>query len=129
MDEIDSHSLMKIAIEKADVGEIGLKFPTSKMTKSILSYSINCNKTVQEVIQWKYNQFNDDKILSKLKQVFKIYSQKKATDNFVDFDDLLCGPEKCPLGTNAGSYYYDDDHLSILGAARLVPQLGKLLTK
>ena len=49
MDETDSHSLMKLAIEKADVGEIGLKFPTSKMTKSILSYSINCHKSVQEV--------------------------------------------------------------------------------
>jgi DNA helicase-2/ATP-dependent DNA helicase PcrA len=59
------------------------------MAKAILSYSINCNKTVRDVILWKYSQFDNDDLIRKLDEVFKIYKTKKAEDNLVDFDDLL----------------------------------------
>jgi DNA helicase-2/ATP-dependent DNA helicase PcrA len=89
LDESDSNYLMKLAMEKAKVDEIDIRFPTSKKVKSILSYTINCNKSIRNVVQWKYNHFDDEKILSKLKHVFDIYRQKKAINNLVDFDDLL----------------------------------------
>jgi len=89
MDASDSVALMKLAMDRSDIKELGKRFPTSRMTKNILSYSINCNKSIQEVIQWKYEQFDDDKIEAKLKTVFKNYEKKKAEDNLVDFDDLI----------------------------------------
>ena len=89
MDETDAKTLMKLSIERANVKEIEERFPTSGMTKSILSYSINCNKTIREVILWKYNQFDSDRVINKLNDVLKIYEKKKAEDNLVDFDDLL----------------------------------------
>ncbi len=89
MDESDSKSLMKLAIDKADVHDLGIRFPSSSVAKEILSFSINCNKSIRDVILWKYPQFDQDKITEKLKDVFRIYELKKAEDNLVDFDDLL----------------------------------------
>ncbi|MHA2391998.1 MAG: ATP-dependent helicase, partial [Promethearchaeota archaeon] len=89
MDETDARALMKLSIEKSNVKEIGERFPNSRMSKAILSFSINCNKTIRDVILWKYFQFDKEEIIKKLEEVFKIYREKKAQDNLVDFDDLL----------------------------------------
>jgi len=89
MDETDAKGLMKLSIIKADVKDLEERFPTSAMSKAILSFSINCNKTIREVIQWKYNQFDSDAVIAKLRDVLKIYSTKKAEDSLLDFDDLL----------------------------------------
>lgn len=89
MDETDARALMKLSIEKAEVKEIEERFPNSRMAKAILSFSINCNKSIREVILWKYYQFDKDDVIKKLEEVFKIYREKKAQDNLVDFDDLL----------------------------------------
>ena len=89
MDQTDSKGLMKLAINQANVKEIEERFPSPVVAKNILSYSINCNKTIREVILWKYPQFDKDKIITKLKEVLNIYKTKKARDNLVDFDDLL----------------------------------------
>ncbi len=72
-----------------DVKEIEERFPSSVVAKNILSFSINCNKSIREVILWKYPQFDKDKIITKLKEVLNVYKTKKARDNLVDFDDLL----------------------------------------
>jgi DNA helicase-2/ATP-dependent DNA helicase PcrA len=89
MDETDARALMKLSIEKANVKEIEERFPNARMAKAILSYSINCNKTIQDVILWKYPQYDSEDVIRKLEEVFKIYGEKKAQDNLVDFDDLL----------------------------------------
>ena len=90
MDETDSKGLMKLAIGQAKVKEeLEERFLTAAMCKDILSYSINCNKKIREVIQWKYSQFDSEPVILKLQEVYKIYRKKKADDNLVDFDDLL----------------------------------------
>ncbi|MFX1236465.1 MAG: ATP-dependent helicase [Promethearchaeota archaeon] len=89
MDESDAKALMKLSIQSTGVKDLKQRFPTALMSKDILSYSINCNKPIKEVISWKYDQFNDDEIISKLKDVYRIYERKKAEDGLLDFDDLL----------------------------------------
>jgi DNA helicase-2/ATP-dependent DNA helicase PcrA len=89
MDEGDAKALMKLAIADAEVKELDQRFPTSPQAKDILSFSINCNKSIDEVILWKYPHYNDDKLITKLKEVFKIYAKKKEADSLLDFDDLL----------------------------------------
>ena len=89
MDETDAKGLMKLSIDKVGVKDLEERFPTSAMVKSILSFSINCNKSIKEVIQWKYGQFDSDPVLAKLNEVIKIYKTKKADDGLLDFDDLL----------------------------------------
>ncbi|MBY9014552.1 MAG: ATP-dependent helicase [Candidatus Lokiarchaeota archaeon] len=89
MDETDAKGLMKLSIDKVGVKDLEERFPTSAMVKSILSFSINCNKSIREVVQWKYGQFDSDPVLAKLNEVIKIYKTKKADDGLLDFDDLL----------------------------------------
>ncbi|MFX1356527.1 MAG: ATP-dependent helicase [Promethearchaeota archaeon] len=89
LDESDSKTLMRLAIEKANVKEIEERFPTAAVTKDIFSFSINCNKSIHEVIQWKYPQFDSDPVLMKLREVNNIYKKKKEQNSLVDFDDLL----------------------------------------
>ncbi len=89
MDETDAKGLMRLSIIQTNVNEINGRFPTSAMSKAILSYSINCSKSIRDVILWKYEQFDNEEVIDKLKQVFKIYAKKKAQDNLLDFDDLL----------------------------------------
>lgn len=89
IDELDAIALMKLSIGSVNVDEFNDRLPTAKIAKKILSFSINCNKSIQEVIRWKYVQFDNDNIISKLNEIYKIYRVKKAKDNFVDFDDLL----------------------------------------
>jgi DNA helicase-2/ATP-dependent DNA helicase PcrA len=89
MDETDAKGLMKLSIDQADAKDLEERFPTSAMAKAILSFSINCNKTIREVVQWKYNNFDSDAVFAKLRDVLKIYSNKKAEYGLVDFDDLL----------------------------------------
>lgn len=89
MDEGDAKALMKLAIADAEVKELDQRFPTSAQAKDVLSFSINCNKSIDEVILWKYPHYNDDKLIVKLKEVFRIYAKKKEADSLLDFDDLL----------------------------------------
>ncbi|MFX1386855.1 MAG: UvrD-helicase domain-containing protein, partial [Promethearchaeota archaeon] len=84
MDETDARALMKLSIERANVKEIEERFPNSRMAKAILSFSINCNKSIHDVILWKYSQFDSKNVLKKLEEVFNIYRAKKAQDNLVD---------------------------------------------
>ncbi|MFX1274208.1 MAG: ATP-dependent helicase [Promethearchaeota archaeon] len=89
MDQSDAKALMKLSIGSANIKEINERFPTAAMVKDILSYSINCNKSIREVIAWKYYQFDSDKVIMKIKEVHDIYARKKANDGLLDFDDLL----------------------------------------
>nr|VFJ62292.1 MAG: Peptidoglycan/LPS O-acetylase OafA/YrhL, contains acyltransferase and SGNH-hydrolase domains [Candidatus Kentron sp. DK] len=47
----------------------------------------------------------------------------------INFDDLLCDTltQRCPIGTIRTSYYFDDDHLSLPGAKRLLHSVKRLL--
>ncbi|NHJ23588.1 MAG: ATP-dependent helicase [Candidatus Lokiarchaeota archaeon] len=89
IDEIDANLLMKIAYNAIDYQNEDISLPSPKIAKKILSYSINCNRSIEKTIKWKYPQYNSEKIISKLNQIFDLYKTKKAKDNLVDFDDLL----------------------------------------
>jgi hypothetical protein len=45
----------------------------------------------------------------------------------VNFDDILCDSQICPLVQNGKFVYYDDDHLSIDGAMLVYPRLAEFL--
>jgi DNA helicase-2/ATP-dependent DNA helicase PcrA len=89
IDESDSNLLMKISFNTTEIQSENIAFPSPKTAKKILSFSINCNKSIDETIKWKYKQYDDEYVIKKLKEIFKIYKRKKAEDNLIDFDDLL----------------------------------------
>ncbi len=45
----------------------------------------------------------------------------------INFDDVLCDPNSCPIVSEGKSLYFDDDHLSVFGAGLLAPGLARAL--
>ena len=58
-----------------------------------------------------------------------ILAEASLPSNVRVFDPrrYLCDVEICPIGTKSESYYFDDDHLSMVGAARLGEPIAGLL--
>lgn len=50
-----------------------------------------------------------------------------AKMRMINFDEILCNHQSCPIVRDGYSLYFDDDHLSVLGAELLVPNLARAL--
>jgi hypothetical protein len=61
------------------------------------------------------------------KFVNSILREKSA--NIINFDDVLCNSNKCPMIFNRYFLYADDDHLSIEGAKILYPKFSSELLR
>ena len=48
---------------------------------------------------------------------------RNETVNVINFDDILCPNNRCPLGSNSRFIYFDDDHLSVEGSNLVYPKL------
>lgn len=46
--------------------------------------------------------------------------------SFVNLDDLFCDRSKCLIGTDKASWYFDDDHLSAIGAHMAAGRLADM---
>jgi DNA helicase-2/ATP-dependent DNA helicase PcrA len=88
IDQTDAHFLIKLSIEKIFPHHKLMNLPDVKQCYKILSYSINCNKSVNQVLGWKYPHLSND-LASKLKKIFNFYATSKIKSNLVDFNDLL----------------------------------------
>ncbi len=49
---------------------------------------------------------------------------RAQSNNVINFDDILCDGDRCPLVSNSRFLYSDDDHLSIDGANIISPRLS-----
>jgi SGNH domain (fused to AT3 domains) len=47
--------------------------------------------------------------------------------NLVNFDDIFCGDDKCLIGTDKHSYYFDNNHLTTAGGLVIVDELAKYI--
>lgn len=47
--------------------------------------------------------------------------------NLVNFDDIFCGDDKCLIGTDKHSYYFDNNHLTTAGGFVVVDKLAKYI--
>ena len=45
-----------------------------------------------------------------------LFDQRESDIAIVDSTMIMCSSGHCPIGTEFGSYYFDDDHLSAFGA-------------
>ena len=52
---------------------------------------------------------------------------RNANTKFINFDDVLCNKDLCPLVSNSRFIYLDDDHLSVNGALKIYPVLVEAL--
>ena len=89
IDQSDSYSLMKLSLENLFPNYKLMNFPNTKQCFKILSYMINTNRSIKQVLKWKYPHFLKEDIITKLETLFSNYHERKLKNNLVDFNDLL----------------------------------------
>jgi DNA helicase II / ATP-dependent DNA helicase PcrA len=87
LDEEDSITLLKNSISQANPPS-DKYFPKARVIKSLISLSANLCRSLDEVIDLKYDAFKPE-YRPCLNQAAEIYRQRKMATNSLDFDDLL----------------------------------------
>lgn len=87
LDQDDSVSLIKAAMEESGLNTTGKSFPKPKIVQSVISFGRNTNQDVQEVAE-NINGYPDF-IAEKFNEIASSYEAKKKASNNMDFDDLL----------------------------------------
>ena len=62
-----------------------------------------------------------------VRENINLLKNKKYKFKEINLDNFFCDTNKCMIGTKKGSYYGDDDHLSIYGAVKIQNIIGKYL--
>jgi peptidoglycan/LPS O-acetylase OafA/YrhL len=66
---------------------------------------------------------------SKLNRIPRTVFNSRLDDfNLYDVTSIFCNNYTCPIGTPEKSFYYDEDHLSIFGAERLIATIDKIFS-
>ncbi len=89
IDEVDARSLLKLSIETIFPHHELMNLPNTKMCYKILSYVINCNKPVKDILNWKFSHLYSEDLIKNLKKIYKNYANRKIKNNLVDFNDLI----------------------------------------
>ncbi len=85
--------------------------------------------TVREYTLEKYAISKQDYVQKKQEIISLIEPYVRKNITLFDPTNLTCTTSKCPIGTVDESYYYDKDHLSIIGSKRLIPIFDAMLKK
>ncbi|MBA2663827.1 MAG: ATP-dependent helicase [Bradymonadaceae bacterium] len=92
IDQEDAQTLMKACLTEANVGHLERRFPTEKVLLRILSFCINSQQKVEQVVQEKYPYFLN--LAGQLRSIFRLYQTRKLEMGLMDFDDLLLNWKK-----------------------------------
>ena len=87
LDENDSVDLLKVCMKNLKIKTSSERFPTPKVIRSIISYSINSGKTIEKTVLDKHPYFLH--VIHVIEGIRKEYDAKKKASNNMDYDDLL----------------------------------------
>ncbi len=87
LDGEDSADLLKVCIKNLKLKITEERFPRPKVLRSIISFSVNSGKTLEEVLKKQYPYFL--KFTGEIESVKKEYELKKKLSCNMDYDDLL----------------------------------------
>ncbi len=85
-----------------------------KITESIRELSVSKQQHVQ--------------LQAFVSPLFKQHAQAGQL-NLLNFDDIFCDSEKCLIGTDKHSYYFDNNHLTTAGGRMVVDEIVKNMQK
>lgn len=88
--------------------------PNKLYYSSIVSGELSKDKLHAKSIELnkhKLFQLETNEIIRRIADEFDAY--------IIDPTDQLCNKKTCPIGTTKSSYYYDDDHISVMGGKTL----------
>ena len=87
LDEHDSRDLIKGCMSKQEARIKEERFPKASVVQSIMSFSVNTKKSIEQVLEEKYPYFLN--FSRDIEEIKKLYDKKKKQSNNMDYDDLL----------------------------------------
>ncbi len=87
LDEGDAMDLIKVCIKNLNLKIAEQRFPRPKVIRTVISYSINSGKAIEQTLEDFYPYFLQFQEV--LKRIKNEYEYKKKISNVMDYDDLL----------------------------------------
>jgi DNA helicase II / ATP-dependent DNA helicase PcrA len=87
LDSTDSKDLIKLCVKAEGINRKERRFPSTAATHSLLSYTRNAGRTLEDVLEERYPHWLTHHDI--LTSISKTYAQKKKDAQAMDFDDLL----------------------------------------
>ena len=87
LDREDAADLLDTCVAEAGIDSKGRYFPKGGVLRDILSFAVNTETPVKEVVLKRHATFADR--LTEIKRVYARFEERKAEMNVLDFDDLL----------------------------------------
>ncbi len=87
LDEEDAVDLLKLCIKEQRVADLGKRFPSANVLKSLASYATNAQLDLDEVIERRIPEFA--MFSPQIKHILARYASEKVRQRSMDFDDLL----------------------------------------
>jgi DNA helicase-2/ATP-dependent DNA helicase PcrA len=103
MDREDQSDLMDAVVASAGIETTEIRFPTADVLGDILSFAINTDRPIAQVIAERYKRFLP--LSNQIEFLCRKYEERKRSSNVVDFDDLLIKPVRL-LQQNPGLAEY-----------------------
>lgn len=115
----------QIPQQRFGVKDLYYKIYASKNYNSELSAN-DLQKVTESIRELSVPRRQHLQLQSFVNPLFKQYAQAGQL-SLINFDDILCGSEKCLMGTDKHSYYVDNNHLSTTGGRLVVNELVKYM--
>ena len=87
LDQEDSVDLLKVCIKNLNIKVHEERFPRPKVLRSIISYSVNSAKTIEETLERQHPYFL--RFHDTIQKIKVEYDAKKISSSNMDYDDLL----------------------------------------
>lgn len=87
LDQEDAKELLDLIVKELKIKPVGMRFPSAGVLKSIISFQLNKNCTMEDALEIKHPKFLP--LLNDIERVAAQYRVHKEKQNAMDFDDLL----------------------------------------
>ena len=87
LDSSDSKDLLKACIKDLGLDPKQKRIPSANVVKDIISYHINSQRSLRDVISLRHPQWLD--WTGKIEEIAELYVKRKQKNDLMDFDDLL----------------------------------------
>jgi DNA helicase-2/ATP-dependent DNA helicase PcrA len=87
LDEDDSRSLIKACLKESGAPQTQSRFPSPAVVKSILSFVINSQISLEDALEQKNSEFY--RFSEQFDEISRLYKKRKKESGSMDFDDLI----------------------------------------
>src|SRR5687768_10819058 len=87
LDQEDAREMMNAAVSSSEARTLEKRFPKGDVLLDIYSFVMNTKTPMELYVEANYPQFG--LYMEEMRQVFRLYTQRKRAANAMDFDDLL----------------------------------------